>query len=60
MERTIKYLYYRGVRYASNLIAKKANTVQELSYRGVKSIINKTQKVLNTSSATKMYRGATY
>lgn len=59
MERTIKYLYYRGVRYASSLLNRKANKVQELSYRGVKSIMERTSKVLD-SSAPKMYRGVAY
>ncbi|TAH25436.1 MAG: DUF4278 domain-containing protein [Cytophagales bacterium] len=59
MERSIKYLYYRGVRYASSLIVKKVNLVQELTYRGAKLIKNSTKSVL-TSSAQKMYRGVAY
>jgi len=59
MERSIKYLYYRGVRYATSLIAKNVNKVQELTYRGATILKNSTKEVLN-SSAKKMYRGVAY
>ncbi len=60
MERVIKYLMYRGIRYASNLISKKANFVQELTYRGAKTIVDSTSKAILHSSAQKMYRGAAF
>lgn len=59
MERSIKYLYYRGVRYASNLIAKSSNKIQSITYRGA-SIIKNASEVVKSSSASKMYRGAAY
>ena len=59
MERSIKYLYYRGVRYATSLLTKNVNRVQQLTYRGASIIKNSTTQVLQ-SSATKMYRGVAY
>lgn len=59
MERSIKYLYYRGVRYATSLINRSATKIQQITYRGA-SLIRNTSDAVIASTAKKMYRGVAY
>lgn len=59
MERSIKYLYYRGVRQAQRVINENKKRFVEVSYRGAKLIEDMTEKAM-PSHATHMYRGVSY
>lgn len=58
MKRTVKYLYYRGVRQAAQLIENHAAKIQDLTYRGAK-LIQRVQDTV-THTQTRMYRGVAY
>jgi hypothetical protein len=59
MKRTVKLLYYRGVRQVGQLIEKQTNKIQNITYRGV-NFIKKVQDEVRTSTMPKMYRGVSY
>lgn len=59
MKRTVKFLYYRGVRQVANLIEKQTNKIQELSYRGA-TLMRNVKDTVKASTQPKMYRGVAY
>ena len=59
MKRTVKYLYYRGVRQAAQLIEKNVNHIKNLTYRGA-HLIQKVQDSVKHSTQPRMYRGVAY
>jgi len=59
MERIVKYLYYRGVRYAKNIFNENKARLQELSYRGATMLRDNTIKSIK-SNQPHMYRGIAY
>jgi hypothetical protein len=60
MERQLKVLYYRGIRYTAQLLAKRSNQLKELTYRGVTFISNASSNRGAKSHATMQYRGVAY
>ncbi|TAF75351.1 MAG: DUF4278 domain-containing protein [Bacteroidetes bacterium] len=59
MERSIKYLYYRGVRYVSNIISEQKTNLKNLSYRGA-NILSSAAGTVVKSTQPHMYRGVAY
>jgi hypothetical protein len=59
MERSVKYLYYRGVRYTKQLFSINTEKLVNYTYRGV-SFVKKLSEKAAISHATKAYRGVAY
>ncbi len=60
MNRTVKYLYYRGVRQVSQIVEKQAEKLQSLSYRGATVLNRMKETVSHNTTAPHMYRGIAY
>jgi len=60
MNRTVKYLYYRGARQVAQIVEKQASKLQNLSYRGATVFNRVKETVTHNTSGPHVYRGVAY